>query len=214
MHQHITIFRWHITKKWENNKNLWHITKKQVCKSNESESVSMLYYELVFHHKWADAQFFMADVQFFGVDVQFFRADGQFFAAGLLRPIDYAFCCCWTTFTLEMMVLCHVYPLLSMCKLCLPLTEHVQTLYWACAEIIYIIYPVFRWFKFTLKPPYSIAIGKLRLAIWDTSFWTWSNLDTRDLETYPRTYSGHFWNMSIFVDSRAVWVLFRKWVVS
>ena len=42
----------------------------------------------------------------------------------------------------------------------------------------------------------------------------WSNLDTRDLETYPRTYSGHFWNMSIFDDSRAVWVLFRKWVVS
>ena len=29
-----------------------------------------------------------------------------------------------------------------------------------------------RWFKFTLKPPYSIARGKLRLAIWDTSFWT------------------------------------------
>ena len=41
-----------------------------------------------------------------------------------------------------------------------------------------------------------------------------SNLDTRDLETYPRTYSGHFWNMSIFGDSRAIWVLFRKWVVS
>ena len=31
---------------------------------------------------------------------------------------------------------------------------------------------VFRWFKFTLKPPNSIALGKLRLAIWDTSFWT------------------------------------------
>ena len=31
---------------------------------------------------------------------------------------------------------------------------------------------VFRWFKFTLKPPYSIAHDKLRLAIWDTSFWT------------------------------------------
>ena len=27
-------------------------------------------------------------------------------------------------------------------------------------------------FKFTLKPPYSIAHDKLRLAIWDTSFWT------------------------------------------
>ena len=82
----------------------------------------------VYHHKWVDAQFFMVDA--------------QFFAAGLLCPRNYAVCCCWTTFTLEIMVLCHVYPLLSMCKLCLPLTEHVQTLYWACAEIIYIIYPV------------------------------------------------------------------------
>ena len=37
---------------------------------------------------------------------------------------------------------------------------------------------LFRWFKFTLKPPYSITHGKLRLAIWDTSFWTFcSNLD-------------------------------------
>ena len=41
-----------------------------------------------------------------------------------------------------------------------------------------------------------------------------SNLDTRDLETYPRSYSGHFWNMSLFGNSRAIWVLFRKWVVS
>ena len=31
-----------------------------------------------------------------------------------------------------------------------------------------------------------------------------SNLDTRDLETYPRTYSDHFLNMSIFDDSRAI----------
>ena len=53
--------------------------------------------------------------------------------------------------------------------------------------------PLFRWFKFTLKPPYSIAHDKLRLAIWDTSFGLFgSNLDTKDLETYPRTYSGHF----------------------
>ena len=59
-----------------------------------------------------------------------------------------------------------------------------------------------------------------RTANYDWSFGTlpfglfWSNLDTRDLETYPRTYSGHFWNMSIFDDSRSIWVLFRKWVVS
>ena len=53
--------------------------------------------------------------------------------------------------------------------------------------------PLFRWFKFTLKPAYSIVHGKLGLAIWYTSFWTfWPNLDTRDIETYPRTYSGHF----------------------
>ena len=29
---------------------------------------------------------------------------------------------------------------------------------------------IFRWFKFTLIPPYSIAHDKLRLVIWDTSF--------------------------------------------
>ena len=48
---------------------------------------------------------------------------------------------------------------------------------------------------------YSIA---LHAANYDWLFGTlpfglfWSNLDTRDLETYPRTYSGHFWNMSHF----------------
>ena len=31
---------------------------------------------------------------------------------------------------------------------------------------------IIRWFKFTLKPPYSITHDNLRLAIWDTSFWT------------------------------------------
>ena len=31
---------------------------------------------------------------------------------------------------------------------------------------------IFRWFKSSLKPPYSIALDNLRLAIWDTSFWT------------------------------------------
>ena len=30
---------------------------------------------------------------------------------------------------------------------------------------------VFRWFKFTLKPPNSIRHGYLLLAIWDTSHW-------------------------------------------
>ena len=38
--------------------------------------------------------------------------------------------------------------------------------------LIECLLPLFRWFKFTLKPPYSIMCGELRLAIWDTSFWT------------------------------------------
>ena len=37
---------------------------------------------------------------------------------------------------------------------------------------VYVLFVIFRWFKFTLKPPYSIAHDKLRLAIWDTSCWT------------------------------------------
>ena len=41
-----------------------------------------------------------------------------------------------------------------------------------CFVCLSLLHLLFRWFKFTLKPPYSIAHGKLRLAIWDTSFWT------------------------------------------
>ena len=33
------------------------------------------------------------------------------------------------------------------------------------------LYSVFRWFKFTLKPPNSITTGNLLSAIWDTSYW-------------------------------------------
>ena len=31
--------------------------------------------------------------------------------------------------------------------------------------------PFFRWFKFTLKPPNSMACGNFFLAIWDTFHW-------------------------------------------
>ena len=41
-----------------------------------------------------------------------------------------------------------------------------------------------------------------------------SKLDTMDLETYPRTYSVHFWHMSLFDNSTAIWPFFRKWVLS
>ena len=34
-----------------------------------------------------------------------------------------------------------------------------------------IVNVVFRWFKFTLKPPYSTASECSLLAIWDTSHW-------------------------------------------
>ena len=33
------------------------------------------------------------------------------------------------------------------------------------------LFCLFRWFKFTLKPPDSITPGNLLLAIWDTSHW-------------------------------------------
>ena len=91
------------------------------------------------------------------------------------------------------------------------------TLFLFVTEVLHIyvcFLVVFRWFKFTLKP-----IGS-RVTNYDWPFGTLpfglfgSNLDTRDLETYATTYSGHFWNMSIFDNSRAIWVLFRKWVVS
>ena len=33
-------------------------------------------------------------------------------------------------------------------------------------------YLIFRWFKFTLKSPYTVVHGNLSSAIWDTSHWT------------------------------------------
>ena len=51
----------------------------------------------------------------------------------------------------------------------------------------------FRWFKFTLKPPYSITTANYDWPFGTLPFELFgSNLDTRDLDTYPRTYSGHF----------------------
>ena len=43
---------------------------------------------------------------------------------------------------------------------------------WVRPGVGAIAFSLFRWFKFTLKPPYSIAHDNLQLAIWDTSFWT------------------------------------------
>ena len=68
----------------------------------------------------------MADAQFFGVDLQFFMADLQFFAAGLL--LAYKLC---IFFLLD-----YFHPRNYGFVSCLPLTEHVQSLYWACADII------------------------------------------------------------------------------
>ena len=38
--------------------------------------------------------------------------------------------------------------------------------------IIALVTAFIRWFKFTLKPPYRIAIGNFFSAIWETSHWT------------------------------------------
>ena len=54
--------------------------------------------------------------------------------------------------------------------------RHILDLFWSFSKYVNLkmMIPVlrFRWFKFTLKPPYRIMWGKLQLAIWDTSFWT------------------------------------------
>ena len=36
---------------------------------------------------------------------------------------------------------------------------------------LFLVLLVFRWFKFTLKPPNSVTHGNLLWAIWDTSHW-------------------------------------------
>ena len=70
---------------------------------------------------------------------------------------------------------------------------------------------IFRWLKFTLKPPY-----KSRMEI---SYWLFgtlpiglllSNFDSRQLMTSPRTLLGQFWHMSIFGHSRTVRVICQK----
>ena len=74
------------------------------------------------------------------------------------------------------------------------------------------ILSLFRWFKFTLKPPYTIMHGNLLLAIWDTSHWT--SFVKFGLKTAwwqsPMTSYDQFWNMSNFDDSRAVRVICQK----
>ena len=42
---------------------------------------------------------------------------------------------------------------------------------WNQHQILHQIDVVFRWFKFTLKPPYSGASEHSLSAIWDTSHW-------------------------------------------
>ena len=68
---------------------------------------------------------------------------------------------------------------------------------------------LFRWFLGRLSLHLNHLIA-LRTANYNWPFGALtfglfcSNLDTRDLETYPRTYFGHFWNMSLFDNFRAV----------
>ena len=100
------------------------------CVNATSPSLRLcLHYELVFHHKWVDAQFFMVDAQFFGPDAQFFRARCTPF-------------CCGTALTYKLCILLlldYFHPRNDGFVSCLPFTEHVQTLFtlnWACANSV------------------------------------------------------------------------------
>ena len=60
---------------------------------------------------------------------------------------------------------------------------------------------IYRWFKFTLKPPYTIPIGNWQFGILPYGL-------------FFLKFYGHFWDSSIFDSFRVIWVLFRKWVPS
>ena len=83
-----------------------------------------------------DLQFFRADLQFFRADLKFFGVDLQFFAAGLLLTYKLWIC---VMFTMLPCMLMREGLKLSMCRHSNegnPLTEHVHSLYWVCADII------------------------------------------------------------------------------
>ena len=69
---------------------------------------------------------------------------------------------------------------------------------------------IFRWFKFTLKPPNSMAIGNFFSAIWDTSHWKF--FVKFGLKTpYDISYDPFYFDiLSIFGDSRDVRVICHR----
>ena len=50
--------------------------------------------------------------------------------------------------------------------------EYLKGIFLRFSDVLILLRCLFRWFKFTLKPPYTIASGNLLSAIWDTSHWT------------------------------------------
>ena len=71
---------------------------------------------------------------------------------------------------------------------------------------------IFRWFKFTLKPPNSVTHGNLLLAIWDTSHWNF--FVKFGLKTAWHISYDILWSLLTYVnfgDSRAIWVLLPKY---
>ena len=86
----------------------------------------------------------------------------------------------------------------SMCKLVMQtghaalherLWRAARALLEGCTSARGVPLAVFRWFKFTLKPPIVVAIGNLGHFLLEIIL---SNLDTGHLKTYVRTYYGHF----------------------
>ena len=61
-----------------------------------------------------------------------------------------------------------------------------------------------------LKPPYSMVHSKFQPFRTFPFGFVFSNLHIRDLKTYPQIYFSHFWNMSLYNNSRAIWVLLRE----
>ena len=95
-----------------------------------------------------------------------------------------------------------------------PLTN--KTFFYVCDNKVFRCHvPIFRWFKFTLKPPNRIMNGKLRLAIWDTSFWTfWVKFGHNGPWDTSLDLFWSFWTYVTFWRFQGHLSIFKKWVLS
>ena len=88
---------------------------------------------------------------------------------------------CHSNVLVTFSVISKIGPTFLMSQLQLKIFQYVVKIILPCHLVLKILYDtkaassvLFRWFKFTLKRPNSMAHGNFFLAIWDTSHWNFS----------------------------------------